>query len=74
VLELAHGKDVLDRRARAVRRRWCRAHRATSWCSIGARFDELVGLVRAAVIAAARRGAAHPVLVLTGPTAPAARP
>jgi len=65
VLELAHGKDVLDRQlARFVT--LVPPRRRDELVIEDARFDEVSGLV-GALIAATRRQARHPVLVLAGP-------
>ena len=64
VIELAHGKDVMDRElARFVEPIAARSR--DELVLDGARFDELVGLMGAA-IATERAGRGHPVLVLSG--------
>ncbi|MBK9035283.1 MAG: ATP-binding protein [Myxococcales bacterium] len=65
VVELVHGKDVLDRMlGRLVE--LVRPRSRDALVLDDAQFEELVGLVGAA-LASSRRGVAHPVLLLSGP-------
>ena len=64
VVELAHGKDVLDRRL-ALAASLVTARTADELVLDRAQLDEMIGLVRAAVTRS-RRGEAHPVLLVTG--------
>ena len=64
VVELAHGKDVLDRRL-ALAASLITARADDALVLDRAAQDELIGLVRAA-ITHSRRGDAHPVILLTG--------